>query len=217
MGDVTPSASSQSCNSTQDPCLTGNTIDDLGLTLLTTGGPLPALDVIFVHGLQGHPEYTWAHVGKADKGTINKRTRVSKLKFWKTKSEGSPSSAGGKPASMKNDKVTYWPTELLAPDLPTARVFTYGYDSSVTHFFSGPASQNTITDNGRALLSSIASQRLDCIGRPLMLIVHFLGGIVVKSVRSTLQKSGWLHYLDHQTNGPRLYESPPLLTKMTPI
>ena len=86
---------------------------------------------------------------------------------------------------VQDRDIVYWPTRLLAHDLPDARIFTYGYDSQVTHFFNGPANQSTVTDNGRALLSSIASQRYNCQRRPLMLIVHSLGGIVVKSVTST--------------------------------
>lgn len=104
------------------------------------------------------------------------------MKFWK-KPEEATSSASGAATSAQNQGTLYWPTRLLAHDLPNARVFTYGYDSRVSHFFNGPASKNTITDNGRALLDSIASQRQNCQGRLLMLIVHSLGGIVVKSVR----------------------------------
>lgn len=43
-----------------EPHLTGNTIEDQGLTLLATGGTNPAFDIFFVHGLQGHPEHTWS-------------------------------------------------------------------------------------------------------------------------------------------------------------
>ena len=179
-------ASFPSHGSAQRPYLTETAIDDLGLNLLATGGPSPALDLILVHGLQGHPEHTWTHIRKVKHGSSKKEASVSKLKFWKSKAEEATSSADKEPARGKDDNVTYWPTKLLAPDLPTARIFTYGYDSRVSHFFNGPVNENTITDNGRALLSSIASQRQDCHGRPMLLIVHSLGGIVVKSVRLIL-------------------------------
>ena len=47
-----------------DPDLTESTIEVLGLTVLATGGPNPALDIIFVHGLQGHPENTWTYTSE---------------------------------------------------------------------------------------------------------------------------------------------------------
>ena len=50
---------SANSNAATGPTLTNNTIENLGLTLLATGGPNPALDVFFIHGLQGHPEDTW--------------------------------------------------------------------------------------------------------------------------------------------------------------
>ena len=184
MAETAPLASSHNLDTAQHPHLTGSTIDDLGLTLLATGGPNPSLDVIFVHGLQGHPKDTWAYVRKDKQGASKKDGSRPRPKLWKNKAKEADKSNEDELALAQYD-VTYWPTELLAPDLPTARIFTYGYDSRVSHFFNGPASQNTITDNGRALLSSIASQRRDCLGRPLLFIVHSLGGIVVKSVRLT--------------------------------
>ena len=63
MPDGDPSASlSHNTDAARDPHLTESMIDLLGLTLLATGGPKPALDVIFVHGLQGHPEDTWTYL-----------------------------------------------------------------------------------------------------------------------------------------------------------
>ena len=53
---------SNSTDAARDPTLTETSIELLGLTLLATGGPSPALDVIFVHGLQGHPEKTWTYL-----------------------------------------------------------------------------------------------------------------------------------------------------------
>ena len=77
MGDGDPSAHmSKKMNTATDPHpdLTKSTIELLGLTLLATGGPNPALDVIFVHGLQGHPEHTWTYI--AD-------TKSKASKFWR--------------------------------------------------------------------------------------------------------------------------------------
>ena len=56
----------------KDPEFTKSTIEPLGLTLLATGGPNPAMEVIFVHGLQGHPENTWTY-------TTETKSKVSNL------------------------------------------------------------------------------------------------------------------------------------------
>ena len=106
--------------------------------------------------------------------------------FIKRKSDAVPA-IKSRQGSTTTDEVTYWPTDLLAHDLPSARIFTYGYDAQISHFFNGPASQNTITQNGRQLLTSIASKRRECLARPILFIAHSLGGIVVKSVRPTLR------------------------------
>lgn len=77
MGDRDPSArGSAATAAATDPHLTENTIEVLGLTLLATGGPSPALDVIFVHGLQGHPEDTWTYTFKTRSEVSNFRRFV---------------------------------------------------------------------------------------------------------------------------------------------
>ncbi|KAI4687482.1 uncharacterized protein J4E88_003071 [Alternaria novae-zelandiae] len=70
---------------------------------------------------------------------------------------------------------------LVGLDFPKARVFTYGYDSSVSHFFSGPANRDNILDRGRDLLERLAPQREKVRGRRIIFIAHSLGGLVVKS------------------------------------
>ena len=51
-----------------------------------------------------------------------------------------------------------WPEELLPLDLPEARIFTYGYDADVAHFFSA-ASQSRIGNHAQTLLGSLAQVR----------------------------------------------------------
>ena len=181
-------------NEAQGPQLTGAPVQDIGLTLLATGGPSPELDVLFVHGLQGHPETTWTKIytpattvhGNRERGEDASAKESFFYTFKKRKSDAVPA-IKSRQGSTTTDEVTYWPTDLLAHDLPSARIFTYGYDAQISHFFDGPASQNTITQNGRQLLTSIASKRRECLARPILFIAHSLGGIVVKSVRPTLR------------------------------
>lgn len=52
----------------------------------------------------------------------------------------------------------FWPEKLLPADVPDARIFTYGYDADVAHFFS-PASRSRIGDHAKTLLSELARAR----------------------------------------------------------
>ena len=74
MGDVDRSApASNATDAVTSPRLTESAIDVLGLTLLATGGPSPALDVLFVHSLQGHPEHSWTYTPESRSEVSNSR------------------------------------------------------------------------------------------------------------------------------------------------
>ncbi|KAH6887430.1 hypothetical protein B0T10DRAFT_538906 [Thelonectria olida] len=64
----------------------------------------------------------------------------------------------------------FWPRDLLPDDSPEARILTYGYDSRVSNFFRGPASQNNIGAHGRALLHALEARRRDHPTRRLSLL-----------------------------------------------
>ncbi|KAI1391513.1 uncharacterized protein F4822DRAFT_396967 [Hypoxylon trugodes] len=79
---------------------------------------------------------------------------------WKTKSQ----------ADM-------WLRDFLPHSVPTARIMTYGYDTRLP----GSYSEAAITDLSRKLLESIKTTRDETSkNRPLILIGHSLGGLVVK-------------------------------------
>ena len=74
----------------------------------------------------------------------------------------------------------YWPKDLLPQTVPGARVLTYGYDTNVRHSVIGAISQNTIHDHGWNFLCAVEELRRDEPLRPLLLIAHSLGGLIVK-------------------------------------
>jgi hypothetical protein len=84
------------------------------------------------------------------------------------------------------NEPVYWPKTLLAAEYKNCRVLTYGYDSHPSKFFKGPAGQAGIPGHGRSLLNALEGERTDDPDRPLMFIVHSLGGIVLKEVRVIL-------------------------------
>lgn len=85
-----------------------------------------------------------------------------------------------------------WLRDGLSKDLPSARVFIYGYD---THLHRSSSVQN-LTDLGlgfrTALRNLVASRKGNKIVRPLLVIGHSLGGLVIKeaflSMRTDLDK-----------------------------
>ncbi|KAI9765525.1 MAG: hypothetical protein M1840_007351 [Geoglossum simile] len=73
----------------------------------------------------------------------------------------------------------FWPQDLLPADVPMARILTFGYDSSVAHFWSA-ASQNRIDGHASTLLADLAGlrDRTETNERPIILVAHSLGGII---------------------------------------
>ena len=87
------SEGTSSTETTPNPVLTEEEIENRGLTLLATGGPSPALDVVFVHGLQGHPGHTWTYTSDSrSKSGQSSEPRTSRLNFWRNSKESASSS-----------------------------------------------------------------------------------------------------------------------------
>ena len=80
------------------------------------------------------------------------------------------------------ESEVYWPGELLPNDFPNIRIFTYGYDSQVTQWFKGPAMRLDVYSYGESLLNGLEARRREDPHRPLIFIVHSLGGLILKDV-----------------------------------
>lgn len=60
-----------------------------------------------------------------------------------------------------NDKTgVYWPVELLAKEIPDARIISFGYDSQVVGLFSS-VGQNTLRGHADSLLGQLGNLRAD--------------------------------------------------------
>jgi len=68
----------------------------------------------------------------------------------------------------------------LPKDFPNSHIAVYGYDSRVSNFFGGPANQTTIVGHGTSLLNALEAKRRQAPHRPIIFIVHSLGGLVLK-------------------------------------
>jgi hypothetical protein len=92
-------------------------------------------------------------------------------------------SVNSDPHDSSSDGV-FWPTALLSKVIPSTRIHTWGYDADIDGFWSS-ASLNTVSQHAANLLSDMADL-LESEGNnlPIIFVVHSLGGIIVKSVRS---------------------------------
>ncbi|KAF5005542.1 hypothetical protein FDECE_8035 [Fusarium decemcellulare] len=135
--------------------------------------------IVFVHGIQGHPQKTW----QTTIAPLTKpRNRLQRL-FQPSKNEDGASPNNNNTTSINtvcSEGAIFWPRDLLSEDCPEARILTYGYDSRVSNFFHGPASQNNIAAHGRSLLHGLELERRDNPKRKIIFIAHSLGGIVLK-------------------------------------
>ncbi|KAI9815250.1 MAG: hypothetical protein M1827_002730 [Pycnora praestabilis] len=135
---------------------------DIGLTVLHE--PMnPIADILLVHGLQGHPRNTWTCKVTSDSierntvGTTSSSSRrIRHLFSRKQKSESSE--------SFKTEVTEiFWPLDLLPDDCTDARILTWGYDSNMSHFFSGPTNQSNVFAIARDLLYTLEKNRLHCV------------------------------------------------------
>lgn len=153
-------------------------ISDIGFS--TLHDPQDAIvDIIFVHGLQGHPRKTWTCENVGPQGsveTLEGSHRGIKKLFLRNRR------ARIKDAHKFEASEVFWPFDLLPDDCGNARILTWGYDSKVSHFFGGATNQSNITAHARNLLHALKIRRLNCQGRSLIFVAHSLGGIIVKDV-----------------------------------
>ncbi|KAJ5607015.1 hypothetical protein N7537_003634 [Penicillium hordei] len=77
-------------------------------------------------------------------------------------------------------KSTPWPKTFLPSKLHRARILTYGYDAYITR--KVVASSNRLIDHATNLLNDLVTDRFACnaSSRPLIFVVHSLGGLVCK-------------------------------------
>jgi pimeloyl-ACP methyl ester carboxylesterase len=153
--------------------------------------------IVFNHGFTGHPERTWRHKGEASRdqnGPDEAGERPSKIR------KVLPSISSSQRSGAR--KLTYWPRDLVPITVPKARVLTYGYDTHIRHW-AGPAiNKSTVYDIAWDFLVSLEAARRDEPSKPLLLIAHSLGGIIVKEA---LRRSrGCEEYQSHLCS---IYES----------
>jgi pimeloyl-ACP methyl ester carboxylesterase len=83
-------------------------------------------------------------------------------------------------SSHGNHQDPFWPN-LLANEFPKARVLTYGYDVDVVRLFE-TTNGNGLRGHSESFLHDLSYARYHNQKRPLFLIAHSLGGLVVEEM-----------------------------------
>lgn len=98
--------------------------------------------VVFIHGLQGHPEKTWTSANH----TLRKRS------FRKSSTDLS---------AVSSDKAIFWPYDFLSKEdsLAHARILTWGYDTHVVTDVFGAADEQNISQHGNNLMVALQQER----------------------------------------------------------
>ncbi|KAH0045052.1 hypothetical protein KCU78_g285, partial [Aureobasidium melanogenum] len=174
------------------------TVHRHSLTRLTASGQSDdrsGLNIVFVHGLRGHPQDTWtaaalataATPASASNGSDSTTKKPKGLKsLFKRRTAGSLSHgaeqdqgpSAGPPSSSPSHTTVFWPEEYLAADIPQACVWTYGYNADVIGGLFQANNKNSISQHGRDL--SVRLEREIDNEEPLAFVVHSLGGIILK-------------------------------------
>ncbi|KAF1364158.1 TPR-like protein [Lizonia empirigonia] len=149
-----------------------------GLTFWS-GAPTPDaphdVDIVAVQGLGAHPFYTWVRKVPAQdaKQKTKGKTRVKMFSRLFRKKGRSPDDHGGCTTTE-----VMWPRDLLAPAFSNARVATYSYGSD----WRDRQVNTSLRECGQQMLEVLLQHRQSASEqqRPLVLIGHSLGGLVIQ-------------------------------------
>eukprot|EP01113_Clastostelium_recurvatum_P006291 TRINITY_DN12852_c0_g1_i10.p1 TRINITY_DN12852_c0_g1~~TRINITY_DN12852_c0_g1_i10.p1 ORF type:complete len:209 (-),score=35.39 TRINITY_DN12852_c0_g1_i10:484-1110(-) len=111
----------------------------------------PSFDIVFVHGVTGHPLTTW----------VNSMHRLQ---------EGDVDGS-----IMLEDASVCWPRDWLPHDFPHARILSVGYEVYLSKWFGNAL---PLVEQSSIMMHKL---RLADVGdRPVVFIAHSFGGLVVK-------------------------------------
>ncbi|KAF5698546.1 hypothetical protein FGLOB1_11970 [Fusarium globosum] len=160
----------------------------------------PVVDILFVHGLGGHPRKTWTcskgppgipeSLSASELSRKNSRRSVLGRALGRLHLTSRSTAAEPRPDALRDDgnpAVVFWPVDLLSKDLPGSRILVFGYDSKITKYSAGAVSENSVFSHAKDLLFALALKRP--LHRPLICVAHSLGGIIFKEMLSRSSSS----------------------------
>ncbi|KAI1166890.1 hypothetical protein F5B18DRAFT_648300 [Nemania serpens] len=166
-----------------------SSVQRIGLTRLSRidsdEARLPKVNIIFVHGLRGHPQTTWEHRQRE----AHERTAETSRRRHRFTAIFRPGRIASNRASVNEDGIknsrelsrehrVFWPRDYLLEDVSEADIWTYGYNADVIGGLFQANNQNSVSQHGRDL--SVKLEREIQNEVPIIFVAHSLGGIVVK-------------------------------------
>ncbi|KAL9633499.1 MAG: hypothetical protein Q9164_004665, partial [Protoblastenia rupestris] len=137
-----------------------------------------AADIVFVHGLGGHPRRTWECRGDVQEVTFQTNPALRGLDHARSSrpgAENSKLSINPRISDVDEERTSvFWPLDLLPHDIPNVRILTYGYVSDARRWV------NDLATLGKFLLRDLSRSKLGCPHRPVIVVAHSTGGLVVK-------------------------------------
>ncbi|KAJ5623510.1 hypothetical protein N7490_012115, partial [Penicillium lividum] len=103
----------------------------------------------------------------------------------------------------------FWPKDFLAEDMPFARVFVYGYNSSVTN--AQTMSTASIKDHANTLLNLLDMERdpsISALPPKIIFIGHSLGGLVIKQALLNAKEDPKYNSIRTATSGLVFFGTP---------
>ncbi|KAI0972316.1 hypothetical protein F4678DRAFT_57683 [Xylaria arbuscula] len=181
-----------------EPSATAVQVNDLGLTLLhpcTNAAVSQApstVNILFVHGLRGHPRKTWEYAAPAKNMTIpasaeldampTKNTHWFRKLKYKSSSPNPMAEAGlgftDNSGPTDRNETTYWPADLLPSEVPGAKIWAYGYNADAISTLFQANNKNSILQHGQDFMVKVERALKDEL--PTIIVAHSLGGLVVK-------------------------------------
>lgn len=134
----------------------------VGVRSHTVHRPLIKCSIVLVHGLGGHPRRTWACAKptqlapQVPRRPAGHSHLLKKLFSRKQKTDLDDAHNSG-------IEAVYWPLDFLADDFVNSRILTWGYDSNISKFFGGAASQSNIRGHAQNLLRALMVKRLNSV------------------------------------------------------
>jgi hypothetical protein len=82
-------------------------------------------------------------------------------------------------SGIEKSSSSCWPKEQLPVKIPSARVMSFGYDS--TPWFSAYPIKDVLSAQGTELIDQLCRRRLETPKRPIVFVASGIGGLIMKS------------------------------------
>eukprot|EP01116_Phalansterium_solitarium_P017403 TRINITY_DN4279_c0_g1_i1.p2 TRINITY_DN4279_c0_g1~~TRINITY_DN4279_c0_g1_i1.p2 ORF type:complete len:484 (-),score=148.98 TRINITY_DN4279_c0_g1_i1:88-1539(-) len=152
-------------------------VEPTGRGVSSRAASLPVdFDIVFVHGVTGHPFQTWTIDSRAE--TAEPLTAGTEAPIdQQLRPASEPAAAQTVPSADGAGQQACWPRDWLPSRFPRARILSVGYDVSWSKWFGQalPLEQQST--------ELIKKLRLAGVGtRPVVFVAHSFGGLLVKEM-----------------------------------